>query len=63
LPSIRGSSSDVKLSIRDLSSEAVASLSQRAPNAFSKAKKRSMGLITGAPVPAKPAPRVNSTKQ
>jgi hypothetical protein len=63
LASIRGSSSDAKLSIRDLSPEAVASLSQRAPNAFSKAKKRSMGLITGAPVQAKPAPQVNSAKQ
>lgn len=55
--------SDANLNVRDLSPEAVASLSQRAPNAFSKAKKRYMGLIVGKPVQGKPAPQVNSRKQ
>jgi hypothetical protein len=55
--------SDVKLNIRDLSPEAVASLSQRAPNAFSKAKKRYMSLTEETPVQGKPAPKVNSTIQ
>jgi hypothetical protein len=55
--------SDGSLNVRDLSPEAVASLSQRAPNAFSKAKKRYMGLILGTPVQGKPAPQVNSKKQ
>jgi hypothetical protein len=36
---------------------------ERAPNAFSKAKKRYMGLIVGTPVQGKPAPQVNGTKQ
>jgi hypothetical protein len=49
-------SSKANLNIRDLSPEAVASLSQRAPNAFSKAKKRYMGLIVGTRVQGKPAP-------
>lgn len=55
--------SDANLNVRDLSPEAVASLSQRAPNAFSKAKKRYMGLIVGKPVQGKPAPQINSGKQ
>jgi hypothetical protein len=54
--------SDVKLNIRDLSPEAVASLSQRAPNAFSKAKKRYMTLTTGTPAQGNAAPQVNSKK-
>jgi hypothetical protein len=56
-------STKADLRIRDLSPEAVASLSQRAPSAFSKAKKRYMGLIVGTPVRGKPAPQVNSKKQ
>jgi hypothetical protein len=55
--------SDASLKVRDLSPEAVASLSQRAPNAFSKAKKRYMGLLVGTPAQAKPAPPVNTGKQ
>jgi hypothetical protein len=55
--------SDGSLNVRDLSPEAVASLSQRAPIAFSKAKKRYMGLLVGTPAQGKPAPQVNSGKQ
>jgi hypothetical protein len=55
--------SDGSLKVRDLSPEAVASLSQRAPNAFSKAKKRYMGLLVGTPAQRKPVPQVNSQKQ
>jgi hypothetical protein len=55
--------SDASLNVRDLSPEAVASLSQRAPNAFAKAKKRYMGLLVGTPVQGKPAPQANSKKQ
>lgn len=55
--------SDASLKVRDLSPGAVASLSQRAPNAFSKAKKRYMGLLVGTPGQGKPAPQVNSKKQ
>jgi hypothetical protein len=54
--------SDANLNVRDLSPEAVASLSQRAPNAFSKAKKRYLGLLVGTPAQAKPAPPVNTGK-
>jgi hypothetical protein len=54
---------DANLNVRDLSPEAVASLSQWAPNAFSKARKRYMGLIVGKPGQGKPAPQVNSKKQ
>jgi hypothetical protein len=54
--------SDANLNVRDLSPEAVASLSQRAPIAFAKAKKRYMGLIVGRPVQGKPTPQVNSKK-
>jgi hypothetical protein len=55
-------STKADLRIRDLSPEAVASLSQRAPGAFSKAKKRYMTLTTGKPVEGKPAPEINSKK-
>jgi hypothetical protein len=58
-----GAKSDVKLNIRDLSPEAAASLSERAPNAFSKAKKRYMSLTEGTSGQGKPAPQVNSKKQ
>lgn len=49
-------SSKANLNVRDLSPEAVASLSQRAPIAFPKAKKRYMGLLLGTRVQGKPAP-------
>jgi hypothetical protein len=55
--------SKADLGIRDLSPEAVASLSQRAPNAFSKAKKRYMTLTVGVPAQAERAPQAGRTKQ
>jgi hypothetical protein len=55
--------SKFSLAIRDLSPEAVASLSQRAPVAFSKAKKRYMELIVRTSAQGKPAPQVNTGKQ
>ena len=55
--------SDVNFGIRDLSPKAVASLAERAPNAFSKAKKRHMTLIVGAPSRAGPASPAAGSKQ
>ena len=55
--------SKADLGVRDMSPEAVASLSERAPNAFSKAKRRYMTLTVGMPAQAERAPQVNRTKQ
>lgn len=51
------------LAVRDLSPEAVASLSSRAPIAFSRAKKRYMTLNSRKPVQAAPPSRIGSKKQ
>jgi hypothetical protein len=57
------SRSKADLGARDMSPEAVASLSERAPHAFPKAKKRYMTLTVGMPAQAERAPKVNGTKQ
>jgi hypothetical protein len=55
--------SKADLAARDMSPEAVASLSERAPNAFSKAKKRYLTLTVGMPAQTERAPQANGTKQ